>query len=144
PRTARYRSYPEPALEKRTWRLTESLSFGSGPDDNAGHKYRGGRFMTTAKAEVASMLTTLPEDASLEDIQYHLYVLEKVKRGMDRADHQGAIPHEDVKKRLGKWLDSWLGHRRPPRTSNTSRSTSNGIRLTMREPWSHESLRLRR
>lgn len=62
--------------------------------------------MTTAKAEVASMLATLPEDASLEDIQYHLYVLEKVKRGVDRADHQGAIPHEDVKTRLGKWLDS--------------------------------------
>ena len=62
--------------------------------------------MTTAKAEVASMLASLPEDASLEDIQYHLYVLEKVKRGMERADREGAISHEDVKERLGKWLDS--------------------------------------
>jgi len=62
--------------------------------------------MSTAKAEVASMLASLPEDASLEDIQYHLYVLEKVKRGMERADSEGAIPHEEVKKRLGKWLDS--------------------------------------
>jgi hypothetical protein len=62
--------------------------------------------MSTAKAEVASMLASLPEDASLEDIQYHLYVLEKVKRGMERTDSEGAIPHEDVKKRLGKWLDS--------------------------------------
>jgi hypothetical protein len=39
--------------------------------------------MSTVKAEVASMLSSLPEDASLEDIQYHLYVLEKVKRGME-------------------------------------------------------------
>ena len=62
--------------------------------------------MSTAKAEVASMLASLPEDASLEDIQYHLYVLEKVKRGMERADSEGVIPHKDVKKRLGKWLDS--------------------------------------
>ncbi len=62
--------------------------------------------MSTAKAEVASMLASLPEDASLEDIQYHLYVLEKVKKGMERTDAEGAIPHEEVKRRLGKWLDS--------------------------------------
>ena len=34
--------------------------------------------MNSPKAEVASMLQALPENASLEDIQYHLYVLEKV------------------------------------------------------------------
>lgn len=62
--------------------------------------------MSTAKAEVESMLASLPEDASFEDIQYHLYVLEKVKKGMARAEAEGAVPHEDVKKRLGKWLDS--------------------------------------
>lgn len=62
--------------------------------------------MSTAKAEVTSMIASLPEDASLEDIQYHLYVLEKVKRGMDRADSEGVIPHEEVKKHLEKWLDA--------------------------------------
>ena len=62
--------------------------------------------MSTAKAEVESMLASLPEDASLEDIQYHLYVLEKVKRGVDRAEIEGTVSHEDVKQRLGKWLDS--------------------------------------
>ena len=50
------------------------------------------------------MIEGLPEDASLEDIQYHLYVLEKVKRGIDRADAEGAISHEDAKVRLSKWL----------------------------------------
>ena len=50
------------------------------------------------------MLKALPEDASLEDIQYHLYVLEKVKRGLRRADTESAMSHEDVKARLGKWL----------------------------------------
>ena len=33
--------------------------------------------MISPKVEVASILKALPEDASLEDIQYHLYVLEK-------------------------------------------------------------------
>lgn len=62
--------------------------------------------MNTVKADVESMLASLPEDASLEDIQYHLYVLEKVKRGMERTESEGAIPHEEVKTRLGKWLES--------------------------------------
>jgi hypothetical protein len=60
--------------------------------------------MSTAKAEAKSMIEGLPEDASLEDIQYHLYVLEKVKRGLERAESEGAISHADAKARLGKWL----------------------------------------
>ena len=60
--------------------------------------------MSTPKAEVASMLEALPDDSSFEDIQYHLYVLEKVKRGIERAESEGAVSHEDVKFRLGKWL----------------------------------------
>jgi hypothetical protein len=59
---------------------------------------------STPKAEVKSMIEGLPEDASLEDIQYHLYVLEKVKRGLERAESEGAIPHEEAKARLSKWL----------------------------------------
>ena len=34
----------------------------------------------------------------------HLYVLEKVKRGLQRAETEGAVSHEDAKARLGKWL----------------------------------------
>ena len=60
--------------------------------------------MSTPKSEVSSMLEALPDDSSFEDIQYHLYVLEKVKRGIERAESEGAVSHEDVKARLGKWL----------------------------------------
>lgn len=62
--------------------------------------------MGSPKDEVSSMLEKLPDDASYEDIQYHLYVLEKVKRGLERAETEGAISHEDAKARLGKWLAS--------------------------------------
>ena len=62
--------------------------------------------MSTPKAEATSMLKSLPEDSSFEDIQYHLYVLEKVRRGIERADKEGAITHDDAKKRLGQWLVS--------------------------------------
>lgn len=60
--------------------------------------------MSSPKDEVASLLRTLPDDASYEDIQYHLYVLEKVRRGLERADSEGAVSHEEAKARLGKWL----------------------------------------
>jgi len=50
------------------------------------------------------MLRRRPEDCSLEDIQYHLYVLDKVKRGLDDAHQQGAISQEDAEKRLSQWL----------------------------------------
>lgn len=62
--------------------------------------------MGTPKDEVSALLTKLPDDASFEDIQYHLYVLEKVRRGQERARTEGAVPHEDAKARLGKWLAS--------------------------------------
>ena len=58
--------------------------------------------MSNPKAEAKSMIEGLPEDASLEDIQYHLYVLEKVKRGIERAETEGAISHEEAKTRLSK------------------------------------------
>ena len=50
------------------------------------------------------MLEALPQDASFEDIQYHLDVLEKVRRGLDRAETEGAVSNEEAKARLGKWL----------------------------------------
>jgi hypothetical protein len=60
--------------------------------------------MGSPKSEARSMIEALPEDASLEDIQYHLYVLEKVRRGIERADAEGAVSHEDARARLGRWL----------------------------------------
>jgi hypothetical protein len=47
--------------------------------------------MSSVKEEVATLLDALPDDCSAEDIQYHLYVLEKVRRGLERADTEGAV-----------------------------------------------------
>jgi hypothetical protein len=60
--------------------------------------------MRSAKAEVESMLKVLPEDCSLEDVQYHLYVLEKVAVGLDRAEAEGTLTQEEVAERMSKWL----------------------------------------
>lgn len=60
--------------------------------------------MSTAKHEVEAPLKKLPDDCSLEDVQYHLYVLEKVRRGLDEAREQGPTSQEQVETRLQKWL----------------------------------------
>ena len=60
--------------------------------------------MITPKAEVAELLSSLPDTASYEDIQYHLYVIEKIRRGAERAGSEGVLSHEAVKERLGRWL----------------------------------------
>jgi hypothetical protein len=60
--------------------------------------------MAGAKQQVESLLRKLPENCSLEEIQYHLYVLGKVQRGLQEASQQGTLPQEDAEKRLSRWL----------------------------------------
>jgi hypothetical protein len=60
--------------------------------------------MGNAKQQVESLLHKLPDNCSLEDIQYHLYVLDKVRRGVDDARQQGTVSQEDAEKRLSPWL----------------------------------------
>ena len=60
--------------------------------------------MGTAKEEVESLLNKLPDNCSIEDVQYHLYVLEKVRHGLEVAEREGTITQEEAEERLGKWL----------------------------------------
>lgn len=60
--------------------------------------------MSTAKHDVELLLNKLPDNCSLEDIQYHLYVLEKVRKGLEQARTDGTVPQKDVEIRLRHWL----------------------------------------
>jgi hypothetical protein len=60
--------------------------------------------MSTAKHDVELLLDKLSEDCTLEDIQYHLYVLEKVRHGLAEAQEQGSILQSEVEARLSQWL----------------------------------------
>ena len=59
--------------------------------------------MNAAKETIRQLLEKLPEDCTVEDVQYHLYVLEKIQRGISRAADEGTISQADVEKRLSKW-----------------------------------------
>ena len=60
--------------------------------------------MQSAKLEAQKMISGLPEDASFEDIQYHLYVLETVQHGNDQIDAGQGVPHDQARGRFAKWL----------------------------------------
>ena len=62
------------------------------------------KVMSSTKEKVNSLLSKLPDDCSLEDVQYHLYVLEKVRLGLEIADAEETIPQEEAERRLSKWL----------------------------------------
>ena len=60
--------------------------------------------MGSAKQDVEMLLHKLPDDCSVEDIQYHLYVLDKVRRGLDDAQTNGTTTEEEVERRVAQCL----------------------------------------
>jgi predicted transcriptional regulator len=60
--------------------------------------------MKTAKDDVRQILEDLPDDATLEDIQYRIYVRQKIDRGLKDLDEGRTISQEEVEKRMSKWL----------------------------------------
>ncbi|WP_066345373.1 hypothetical protein [Geminocystis sp. NIES-3708] len=60
--------------------------------------------MSSTKEKVESMLRKLPDDCTIEDIQYHLYVLGKVRQGLQFADTEGVLQQAEVEGLLSKWL----------------------------------------
>jgi hypothetical protein len=60
--------------------------------------------MATVKQEVEQLLHRLPDDSTLEDIQYHLYVLEKIKHGREDIAAGRRYTVAEARERLGRWL----------------------------------------
>lgn len=57
------------------------------------------------KETVRSLLDRLPDNCTLDDVLYHLYVLQSVERGLSDAEAGHTIPHEKVAQELRKkWL----------------------------------------
>ena len=59
----------------------------------------------TAKQEAQKILDGLPDDASLEQIQYHLYVVQKIEAGLRDAEEGRLLSQEEVERRIAKWPD---------------------------------------
>ena len=61
--------------------------------------------MNAAKEEVLRILELLPEDASFEDIQYHIYVRQKIDHGLEDVKAGRTLSEEEFDQRMASWLE---------------------------------------
>lgn len=60
--------------------------------------------MKGVKQQVIQMIETLPEEITVDDIMAELYFRQQVDAGLRELDEGKWIPHEEVEKRLSRWL----------------------------------------
>jgi hypothetical protein len=58
------------------------------------------------KNTVIGLVQSLPDDCTLEDIQYHLYVREKVERGIQAIADGRVLSQDDAEVKVKEWLKS--------------------------------------
>jgi hypothetical protein len=66
----------------------------------------GSGAMPSAKDDVLELLKNLPDDVTLEDIQYHLQVLAGIRRGQQDFQDGRFVSHTQAREWLGQWLKS--------------------------------------
>jgi predicted transcriptional regulator len=59
----------------------------------------------TPKQDVQELLQDLPDDATLEDIQYHIYVKQKIAQGLADVRAGRVVSQAEVEKRFARWLE---------------------------------------
>jgi len=57
----------------------------------------------TVKEQVRKVLEQLPDECSIEDVQYQLYVIEKVQRGLKSIEEGRGISDEEARKQIATW-----------------------------------------
>jgi predicted transcriptional regulator len=61
--------------------------------------------METAKEEVRRILDLLPDDATLDDIQYRIYVRQAIAAGLRDIDQGRVVSQEEVERRMSRWIE---------------------------------------
>ena len=56
------------------------------------------------KRQIRELLEQLPDDCSVEDVQYRLYVMETIGRRIEAADRGEFVTDDEALARLQKWL----------------------------------------
>jgi hypothetical protein len=63
--------------------------------------------MSPVKESVIQLVESLPDDCTVEDIQYHLYVRGKILAGSQAIDEGRVKSHEETGLRLDQWAASY-------------------------------------
>ena len=60
--------------------------------------------MATAKEKIRRLIDTLPDNATWEDVQYSIYVRERIERGRREASDGHTLDQAEVEQRMIPWL----------------------------------------
>ena len=60
--------------------------------------------MSALKESIMKMVKDLPDNVSLDEVMAELYFKSQVDAGVKELDEGKGISHEDVEKRMAKWL----------------------------------------
>lgn len=55
------------------------------------------------KDAIIEMIRRLPDDCTLEDTQYHLYVRQRIAEGLRSIEEEEGIPQEEVEDIVRSW-----------------------------------------
>jgi predicted transcriptional regulator len=58
----------------------------------------------TAKQKACEVISRMPDESTIEDIQYHLYVLQCIEQGERDIEDGRVLTHNEAESRLAKWL----------------------------------------
>jgi hypothetical protein len=59
--------------------------------------------MMTAKEEAIRAISSLPDDAPIDDVMYRLFVIDKVTRGQEAVKNGRTISNEQLLKEVESW-----------------------------------------
>ena len=59
--------------------------------------------MDTLKKDILDAIKKLPESASVDEIMYRLYVIDKVRKGKKAIDRGETVSIEEIKKEMDTW-----------------------------------------
>ena len=72
--------------------------------------------MPTTKEHLRTLIRQMPDDCTIEDVIYELYVIEKIERGLEQIERGEWIPHEQVMREAYACLPKSAGRRRLGKT----------------------------
>lgn len=58
----------------------------------------------TEKIEAEKLIKKLPDNSTFEDIQYHIYIAEKLKKARQQINEGRVVTQKEAEKRLDKWI----------------------------------------
>jgi hypothetical protein len=64
------------------------------------YSFLGSSTVRTAKQAVRKILDEIPENASFEDIQYHIYVRQKIERALQDVKKGRLITQQQAERRM--------------------------------------------